>query len=215
MRLFRRKRKPSAAELHRMQWRELNPHNNTRCGINLFDFRAVSVGKHSYGDLHIYCWDPEVEKLVIGNYCSIAEHVTFLLGGNHKYDCISTFPFKVLMHNHENEAYSKGHIILEDDVWIGLHAMILSGVRIGQGAIVAAGSVVANDVPPYSIVAGNPAKVVKKRFSDEIIEVLLQLDFSLIDFKKVPLSDLYQTIKTKEDAERIVHLLQKYPTSEK
>lgn len=80
----------------------------------------------------------------------------------------------------EDDGYTKGPIILEDDVWIATNALILSGVTIGQGAIVAAGAVVVKDVPPYAVVGGNPAKIIKYRFPEEIIKKLLKLDFSLL-----------------------------------
>ena len=82
---------------------------------------------------------------------------------------------------HGNDATSKGDIVLEDDVWIGCNAVILSGVHIGQGAVVAAGAVVTKDIPAYAVVAGNPAHIIKYRFDKEYIDELLKIDFSKID----------------------------------
>lgn len=96
-------------------------------------------------------------------------------------DSFSTFPFKVKFLNYEVEALTKGPIIVKDDVWIGFGSFVLSGVTIGQGAVVAAGSVVTKDVPPYAIVGGNPARVIRYRFSNEQVDTLKRIDFSEID----------------------------------
>jgi len=109
-----------------------------------------------------------------------SEDVLFLLGGNHNIETFSTYPFKVMILGEKKEAWSKGPIIVEDDVWIGTRAMILSGVRIGQGAIIAAGAVVTKDVPPYSIVGGNPAKIIKYRFYKNLIDLIKTKDIKLI-----------------------------------
>ena len=103
---------------------------------------------------------------------------------------------------------AKGDIILEDDVWIGHSAIIMSGVTLGQGSIVAAGAVVTKDVPPYAIVGGNPAKIIKYRFEREVIEKLLKFDFSKLsnEVVKDKLSVLYTHI-TKENVEEILQNL--------
>ena len=101
-----------------------------------------------------------------------------MLGGEHNYRNLSTYPFKAKFFN-QPESENKGDIIVQDDVWIGYGVTILSGVTIGQGAVIGAKSVVAKDVPPYSIFCGN--KVIKYRFSNDIIEQLLKIDFSKID----------------------------------
>jgi acetyltransferase-like isoleucine patch superfamily enzyme len=111
---------------------------------------------------------------------SISEGVTFLLGGNHPYQGITTFPVKVKFLGHAKEAQTKGAIKVGDDVWLGHNAMIMSGVHIGQGAVVAAGAVVTCDVPPYAIVAGNPARVVKYRFAETAIKELLKINYTNI-----------------------------------
>lgn len=180
------------------KWRHINSHNQTflmkRCNVDI-----ISVGKETYGPIYVESWGAENEGLIIGSYCSISIGVKFILGGNHFYNTITTYPFKVKLGVTKEEAFSKGKIVIEDDVWIGMDATILSGVRIGKGSVVGTGSVVAKDVPPYSIVVGNPAKVIKKRFNDEIINCLLNLDLSKIDFQNILIDKLYTQIEAVED----------------
>ncbi len=158
-------------------WRARNAHNETYM-VRLFNPACVSVGKASYGPLDVHTWGHAGERLSIGHFVSIAEGASFLLGGNHPYRGFSTYPFKVKLLGHPHEAQTKGPITIGDDVWIGMNAMILSGVTVGQGAVIGAGAVVASDVPPYAIVAGNPARVVRYRFPPAVIAKLLTLDFS-------------------------------------
>lgn len=135
------------------------------------------MGEMSYGALNVFSWGCPTEQLTIGNYVSIAPGVKFILGGEHRYNTFSTYPFKVMLMGEKREDCSKGPIIVDDDVWIGMDAMILSGVRIGRGAIVGARAIVAKDIPPYAIVVGNPAKIVKYRFSKEIIKLVNDVGF--------------------------------------
>jgi acetyltransferase-like isoleucine patch superfamily enzyme len=155
-------------------WRLHNAHNDTSMGAP-FDFSKVEVGHGSYGRLNVHTWGRPEERLAIGHHVSIAENVQFLLGGNHAHHQLSTYPFKVKMLGHPNESHTKGPITVQDDVWIGHGAMILSGVTLHQGCVIGAGAVVTRDVPPYAIVAGNPAQVVKYRFSQELVQKLLAL----------------------------------------
>lgn len=141
----------------------------------------IKCGKYSYGNPKIMKFNIENEKLEIGNYVSIADNVTFILSGNHYIDTFTTYPFKVNCFSEKVEAWGKGPIKVGDDVWIGYGATILSGVTIGQGAVIAAGSVVVKDVEPYSVVGGNPAKLLKYRYPKEIIEEMKKIDFSKIE----------------------------------
>lgn len=157
--------------LFQRRWRKSNNHNST-FAMNKFNRQIVTIGYQTYGPLNILDWGSSNEGLKIGRFCSIANGVLFILGGNHKYDTITTFPYKVRYKFEKIEAYSNGIINIGDDVWIGTNAIIMSGISIGQGAIIAAGSVVTKNIDAYSIVGGNPAKVIKKRFENEICEYL-------------------------------------------
>lgn len=141
----------------------------------------IKCGKYSYGNPKIVKFNIENEKLEIGNYVSIADNVTFILSGNHYIDTFTTYPFKVNCFSEKVEAWGKGPIKVGDDIWIGYGATILSGVTIGQGAVIAAGSVVVKDVESYSVVGGNPAKLLKYRYPKEIIEEMKKIDFSKIE----------------------------------
>jgi virginiamycin A acetyltransferase len=119
------------------------------------------------------------DKLVIGKFCALARGVRFIMNGaNHKVGGFSTYPFFIFGNGWEaamprpGDLPYKGDTVLGNDVWVGYDALVMPGVKIGNGAIVAARSVVAGDVPPYSIVGGNPAKVVRQRFADEVVAEL-------------------------------------------
>jgi acetyltransferase-like isoleucine patch superfamily enzyme len=160
------------------QWRRRNRHNRTEAG-SIFDPAKVSVGNFTYGRLNVASSHYADERLEIGHFCSIAGAVWFFLAGNHFVERPTTFPMHGMVSGQGGrDGYSKGAIIVASDVWIGFGAIVLSGVKIGQGAVVGAGSVVSRDVPPYAIVAGNRAEVVKYRFPDSTIAELMNLDFS-------------------------------------
>lgn len=178
------------------EWRAINRHNFT--SLNSFvPFQYVKVGMYTYGEISILKLN-ESSMLHIGNCCSIAPKVSFLLGAEHSVENISTFPFKVrVLKTVDHEATSKGNITIDDDVWIGYGATIMSGVHIGQGAVVAAGAVVTHDVPPYAIVGGVPAKVIKYRFEPKMIEELLKVDYSKLteDMVREHIDELYEELK--------------------
>ena len=130
-----------------------------------------------------YLFDFIGDKLIIGKYCMIASDVIFIMNGaNHLTDAVSTYPFAIFGNGWESamdgKSYpTKGDTIVGNDIWIGYGATIMPGVTIGDGAIIATKSVVTKDVAPYSIVGGNPAREIKKRFSDEAIEKLLKMQW--------------------------------------
>lgn len=122
------------------------------------------------------------DKLIIGKFCAIAKGVEFIMNGaNHRMCSVTTYPFNIMGNGWEkvtpnfNELPYKGDTIIGNDVWIGQNVTFLPGVKVGDGAIIAANSVVSKDVPPYHIVGGNPIKIIKKRFDDELIAYLLNL----------------------------------------
>jgi virginiamycin A acetyltransferase len=131
------------------------------------------------------------DKLIIGKFCQIAAGVEFIMNGaNHQMNCVSTFPFNIFEKWNEDvppldKMPLKGDTIVGNDVWIGQNAVILPGVKIGDGAIIGTKSVVGSDVEAYSIVAGNPAKIIKKRFDDELIELLLKFKWWDLPIEKI------------------------------
>lgn len=138
-----------------------------------------------------YHFDFVGDKLIIGKFCMIASDVKFIMNGaNHLTDSLSTYPFAIFGKGWENamdgKNYpNKGNINIGNDVWIGFNATIMAGVTIGDGAIIATNSTVIKDVKPYSIVGGNPAKEIKKRFSKEVIEKLIELEWWNWDIEKI------------------------------
>lgn len=193
-------------------WRKKNKHNLTWVTGPSFDVSKVIVGKHTYGSLNVLSWGHKDEALIIGNYCSIADEVVFLLGGNHSMNTLMTYPFKAMSFG-EIEATPKGPIVIGDDVWIGYKSVILSGITIGQGAVIAAGAIVTKNVMPYTIVGGNPARVIKRRFPDEIIDKLLKVNLSNFDYKRMAKSE-YETLNKEivsgHEVNAILKVLNKY-----
>lgn len=162
-------------------WREKNRHNHTIPDNYPFPSNQVFVGNHTYGPLKVIQYRDDVH-LRIGSYCSIAEGVVFLLGGEHPTDKLSTFLFqRIMFHKIGVEDHAKGDIIIDDDVWIGYGSIILSGVHLAKGTIVAAGSVVCKSTEPFDVVGGCPAKFIKKRLPQEVIGRLNNIDFGKIN----------------------------------
>lgn len=193
----------------KMKWRKINSYNKTRI-INLCDITKITVGKNSYGPLEVYSWGNQKEGLEIGSYVSIAQGVKFILGGNHNLETFTTYPFKVMFFNEKVEAWTKGKIIIKNDVWIGMDAIIMSGVEVGQGAIIAAGSVVTKNVPPYAIVGGNPAKLIKYRFSENLIKKMIEFDFEKINSKELKkLKELKELLYMKLDDRLYYEIIKK------
>lgn len=123
------------------------------------------------------------DKLIIGKFCSIASGTKFIMGpANHRISSVTTYPFNVFggvwserTPPHLSQLPFKGDTVIGNDVWIGRESVIMPGVKIGDGAMVAAYSVVAKDIPPYSVFGGNPARFIKKRFDDELTDIFLRL----------------------------------------
>lgn len=155
----------------------------------------IIVGKHSYysGYYHNHSFDDcarylmpdrnDIDKLIIGSYCSIGSGAVFMMAGNqgHRNDWVSTFPF--YYQNNDSfdgavDGFEKaGDTVIGNDVWIGTEAMIMSGVKVGDGAIIASRAVVTEDVEPYAVVGSNPAKHIRYRFAQEEIAMLLEMQW--------------------------------------
>ena len=137
-----------------------------------------TVVRYLYGDEYsLKNWQPQwpIDQLYVGNYVCIAAEVIIMLGGNHNHrtDWFCLYPFA----DRYVDAYEgKGDTVIKDGVWLGMRSIIMPGVTIGEGAIIAANTIVTRDIEPYSIVAGSPGKIIKKRFAQDIIERILKLD---------------------------------------
>ena len=140
--------------------------------------------EHHYGFLG--------DKLIIGKFCAIAEGITFIMNGaNHRMDGITTYPFNIFACGWEKAAPAikqlpfKGDTVIGNDVWIGQNVTVMPGVKVGDGAIIAANSTVTKNIEPYAIYGGNPAKLIRKRFNDEKIARLLKLQWWNWDEEKI------------------------------
>lgn len=150
------------------------------------------IGKHTYMGTppHINHWG-EKATLTIGSFCSIANNCQIYLGGNHRIDWVTTYPFGHTRQNIFPKFNGKGHpttkgdVIIGNDVWIGNNVTIMSGVTIGDGAVIACNSHVVKNVEPYSIVGGNPAKFIKFRFTDDQIAALLRIKWWTWDDERI------------------------------
>ncbi|MBN1777969.1 MAG: CatB-related O-acetyltransferase [Clostridiales bacterium] len=178
----------------------------------MFPLDKVNVGNGTYGELNVHAFGDENEGLSIGNYCSIAENVHFLLGGNHPMDTLSTYPFreyilktaseKLLVH----QTGSKGTITVSDDVWIGHGTIVLSGVHIGQGAVIGAGSIVTKDIPPYAIFAGGNVR--RFRFEQDVIDKMVHIHYAGFGEKELEkLKGIIDQPVTEKNVDEIIELL--------
>ena len=175
----------------------------------------VSIGRYSYGDnlIKVQQWK-EGASLQIGSFCSIAKGVTFLLGGNHRTDWISTYPFGHVYANEmginpaSEHPKTNGDIIINDDVWIGQNSTILSGIKVGAGAVIAANSTVVKNALPYKIYGGNPAKLIKPRFNNQITDLLLMLKWWELDIEEI--KKIHPILCSEPSEKAIKKLLSKY-----
>lgn len=140
------------------------------------DFTYIADSDFESHVTHLYEWNGD--KLIIGKFCQIAAGVEFVMNGaNHQINAVSTFPFYTMVGWDmdaplKKDLPLKGDTVIGNDVWIGQNAVIMPGVHIGDGAIIGANAVVASNIAPYTINVGNPCRTIKKRFDDELIELL-------------------------------------------
>ncbi|MBD1929115.1 CatB-related O-acetyltransferase [Trichocoleus sp. FACHB-90] len=151
----------------------------------------ITVGDHTYASSRIKfaLWNPE-EKIQIGKFCSFAKDVIIFGGGEHFISRATTYPLQWFLsetksYDRNLDGTTKGTTVIENDVWIGYEATIMSGVKIGNGAVIGAKAVVAKDIPDYAIAIGNPAKVIRYRFKPETIARLLELRWWDWDIQKI------------------------------
>ncbi|MEE3404629.1 MAG: CatB-related O-acetyltransferase [Acutalibacteraceae bacterium] len=182
----------------------------TNPNIIVGDFTYIADSEFESHVTHFYPWSKD--KLIIGKFCQIASGVEFVMNdANHQMNAVSTFPFYTL-EGWEMDAPDstdmpfKGDTVIGNDVWIGQNAVILPGVHIGDGAIIGANSVVGSDVDPYTIVVGNPAKLLRKRFDTELIELLLRFkwwDKSIDEINKlIPFLTCSELEKVKDEIKK-------------
>ena len=180
-----------------------NPKIPSLCFIkNVVKNPNIIVGEYTYYDdingaenfeSHVtHHYDFIGDKLIIGKFCAIAKGIEFIMNGaNHRINSITTYPFNIMGNGWEKSALSlselklKGDTIVGNDVWIGQNVTVLPAVHIGDGAIIGANSVVAKDIPPYSVAVGNPCEVKRKRFDEDLIEYLLQIKWWDWDAEKI------------------------------
>ena len=140
----------------------------------------MSYGKYTYGNPSVH-WESSGARLQVGNFCSIAANVNIYLGGNHRTDWVTTYPFGYInkgifnTFNGAGHPATKGDVVIGNDVWIASNVTIMSGVTIGDGVVIANNSHVVKNAEPYSLIGGNPAKLIRYRFTKEQIEKLLKI----------------------------------------
>lgn len=169
---------------------------------NVVTRKNISIGDYTYYDdpdgaedfeAHVtYHYEFLGDRLVIGKFCAIARGITFIMNGaNHRMNSVTTYPFNIMGHGWEKctptleDLPFKGDTVVGNDVWIGQDVTVMPGVHIGDGAIIAAESVVTRDIPPYHVAGGNPCRVIRKRFDGALIDYLLALKWWDWDAEKI------------------------------
>ena len=191
-----------AHDADKPDWKKIHPLKSrdesvTYIKPTLIGHTNIEVGKYTYYDGQNFTsrvthhYDFIGDKLIIGKFCQIGRNVEFIMNGaNHQMNSVSSYPFYIFKGweqtppKKEDLTY-KGDTVIGNDVWIGQNATFLPGVHVGDGAIIGANAVVASDIPPYSVAVGNPAKVIRKRFDDETIELLEKLQWWNLGEKQI------------------------------
>jgi virginiamycin A acetyltransferase len=191
---------PNPAALHPMEQHQnlvflKNQITNPNIIVGDYTYYADFTDATNFERNVLYHFDFIGDKLIIGNFCAIASGVKFIMNGaNHETAPISTFPFAVFRNGWEKiidqenligKFPNKGNIVIGNDVWIGYEAVIMPGVKIGNGAIIAAKSVVTKDVPDYAVVGGNPARLIRKRYNDDQVARLNKIAWWLWSAEKI------------------------------
>lgn len=162
--------------------------------ILVSDDERVTIGRYSYGRPKVFMWQSG-ESLDIGSFTSFADKVTIFIGGEHNINWVSTYPLRYLFSDPQagldGHPTSRGPVRIGSDVWVGFGSTILSGVSIGDGAVIGARAVVSKDVPPYAVVSGNPASVIKYRFDKSQIRDLLNIKWWNWDLELIKESTPY------------------------
>ena len=180
----------------------------TNKNIIVGDFTYIADSEFESHVTHLYDWNND--KLIIGKFCQFASGVEFIMNGaNHQMNAVSTFPFYTLegweqTPPSKEDLPLKGDTVIGNDVWIGQNAVILPGVHIGDGAIIGANSVVGSNVDPYTIVAGNQARVIRKRFNDKLIQTMEELKWWDLSIEEI--NDLIPTL-TSSNLEKVTEEL--------
>lgn len=161
--------------------RLLDRKSPARVRARLIECGLLNIGRHTYGSPTIESFRGSESQVSIGAFCSISRGVVLVTGGIHPIDWVSTFPFRIRLGLEgsycDGMPRTDGPITIGNDVWIGTEAIILSGVSIGHGAVIAARAVVTRDVPAYAVVAGMPARVIRMRFENDVVEELLRIEW--------------------------------------
>ena len=191
-----------AHDADKPDWRKIYPLKSrdesvTYIKPTLIGHPNIKVGEYTYYDGQNFTsrvthhYDFIGDKLIIGKFCQIGKNVEFIMNGaNHQMNSVSTYPFYIFKGweqeppKKEDLPY-KGDTVIGNDVWIGQNVTFLPGVHVGDGCIIGANAVVASDIPPYSVVVGNPAKVIRKRFDDEMIGLLEKLEWWNLPINKI------------------------------
>lgn len=178
--------------------------------------KKIKVGAFTYGieDIEILSWGENIE-ISFGRFCSVASGLKLYCGGNHRSDWFSTFPFGHVYSQFfqikpiVGTPVSNGNITIGNDVWIGRDVTIFSGICVGDGAIIASNSHVVKDVLPYTIVGGNPAKIIKCRFNDDIVRKIHDLQWWNLNVKELEKIVPYLCFQESDDVEHNLNMINK------
>ncbi len=177
-----------------------NTVNNPKIIIGDYTYYDDPEDSENFERNVLYHYPFSQDKLIVGKFCALATGIKFIMNGaNHKISGFSTYPFYIFGNGWEkvtpddDEFPFKGDTVVGNDVWIGYESVIMPGVTIGDGAIVAAKSVVVDNVPPYCVVGGNPAKIIRQRFNNETIKALLEIAWWNWDIEKISANLTYIT----------------------